>query len=133
MKTQNNTLAIQKYSTNANQIKTIILGAAASLLLLTSCEKNDDMDIPNSANQTVEVFGGLELANSIQQSRENDLQLFSVDGTTGGLIIGDQGTNINFAPNAFEHLGGETVTGPVDIQLVEVYTRAEMLKKGLPT
>lgn len=133
MKTQNNTLAIQNYSTNANRFKTIILGAAASILLLTSCEKNDDIDLPNDVNQTVEIFGGLELENSIQNSRENDLQLFSVDGTTGGLVIGDQGTQLSFPPNAFTHLGGEPVTGPVDIELVEVYTRAEMLKKQLPT
>jgi len=133
MKTQNNTLAIQKYSMNANRFKTIILGAAASLLLLTSCEKNDDMDISNSAYQSVEIFGGLEFENSIQNSRENDLQIFSVDGVTGGLIIGEQGTNINFSPNAFQHLGGEAVTGPVEIQLVEVYDRANMLKKRLPT
>lgn len=133
MKTQNNTLAIQKYSTNANRFKTIILGAAASLLLLTSCEKNDDIDITNTADQTAEIFGGLELENSVQSSRENDLQLFNVDGTTGGLIIGMQGTQLNFPPNAFEHLGGEPVTGPVAIELVEVYNRADMLKKRLPT
>jgi hypothetical protein len=133
MKTQNNNIAILNNSTNANRFKTIILGAAASLLLLTSCEKNDDIDIPNNANQSAEIFGGLELENSIQSSRENDLQLFSVDATTGGLIIGEQGTTINFPPNAFEHLGGEAVSGPVDIELVEVYNRAEMLKKRLPT
>ena len=133
MKTQNNNTAIQNNSMNANRFKTIILGAAASLLLLTSCEKNDDLDVPNNANQTAEIFGGLEFENSILNSRENDLQLFSVDATAGGLIVGEQGTNINFPPSAFEHLGGESVTGPVDIELVEIYNRAEMLKKQLPT
>ena len=133
MKTQNNTIALQNNSTIANTFKKLVLGAAASLILLTSCESVDDSDLDPDFETGTEILSGLEFENSIQDDRNNDLQTFTVDATTGGIVIGDQGTQITFPANGFEFIGGEPVTGPVDIQLLEVYTRADMLKKQLPT
>ena len=133
MKTQNNTIALQNNSTIANTFKKLVLGVAASLILLTSCESVDDSDLDPDFETGTEILSGLEFENSIQDDRNNDLQTFTVDATTGGIVIGDQGTQITFPANGFEFIGGEPVTGPVDIQLLEVYTRADMLKKQLPT
>lgn len=133
MKTQNNTIALQNNSTIAITFKNLVLAITTALLLLTSCESVDDTDIDPDFIADSEILGGLEFENSIQESRANDLQTFTVDATSGGLIIGDQGTQLNFPPNGFEFMGGEPVTGPVEIQLIEVYTRADMLKKQLPT
>ncbi|RMB56778.1 hypothetical protein EAX61_13340 [Dokdonia sinensis] len=134
MKTTTTTFALQNNSTNANIIKKLFITGALALLSLTSCETNDDVDIEVITPDDSEiVFGGLELQNSIIDSRENDLQQFTVDGTTGGIIVGAQGTQLSFQPSAFENLDGTAVTGNVDIELIEIYGRADMLKKKLPT
>jgi len=134
MKTQVNIIALQNNSKNAKTFKKLIATAALSILSLTSCTKNnDDADFDFDTNNTAEVFGGLELENAIQTERKDAIQTFTIDGSTGGLVIGDQGTQLNFPAGAFEHLGGEPVSGPVEISFMEIYGKADMLKKKLPT
>ncbi len=134
MKTTTTTFAFQNNSTIANNFKKLIITGAFSILALVSCEKNDDMDgIVQGPDDSEIIFSGLELQNSIQDSRESDIQRFSIDGVIAGIVVGVQGTQLSFPPNAFEFLDGTAVTGNVDIELVEVYDKADMLKKKLPT
>jgi len=60
-------------------------------------------------------------------------QLFTLNAGTGGHINGSQGTVIKFGGSAFKTLGGEIVTGTVNVELVEIYKRSTMLLTKRPT
>ena len=119
---------LQKYSKQLLQ-----MGFAA--LLFTSCEVSDDMDpiIIDDNQGEVTLLGGQELEDGIQQARQDRMQTFTIDASTGGTIIGEDYTSIYFFPNSFLDQNGDTVTGSVDIELIEIYTRADMVLTKLPT
>lgn len=133
MKTTVTTIALLNNSKNAiANIKNLFI-ALIALLFLASCETNDDTDIDPIIVDETNVLGGVEFANSITEARENALQNFTIDGTTGGTIIGEQGTQIYFPPGGLQFLGGEAADGDIDIQLIEIYDRASMLMQQMPT
>src|SRR6266446_3079122 len=51
-------------------------------------------------------------------------QLFTLNASSGGMIVGAQGTKVTFPANAFKHLNGNPVTGDVSILLREVYKKS---------
>lgn len=124
----------QNNSKNVLSLAKKILFTVLSIALFASCETNDDADIMNQLpDETQEIFGGAEYANSISQARENAIQNFTIDPATGGTVIGESGTQLYFPPNSLTHVGGEPVTGDVDISFIEIYGRADMLTQNLPT
>lgn len=134
MKTNVNTITLPNNSKNViTKLKNLFFSLVV-LFLIASCETNDDMDI-DPVNPDIEtmILGGIEFENSITEARENSVQNFTVSADSGGLIIGEQGTQIYFPPGGFEFLGGEAASGDVDIQLIEIYDRASMLKQQVPT
>lgn len=134
MKTTISTNTLQNNSTNVLSLAKKILFTVLSIALLTSCETNDDVDSTDQLpDETQEILGGVEYANSISQARENAIQNFTIDATTGGTIVGENGTQLYFPPNSLTHLGGESVTGNIDIEFIEIYGRAAMLTQNLPT
>lgn len=119
---------------NVYSVSKLVTLFLVSLILLTSCETADDVDIITEIPDDIaQVFGGLEYDNSITEARENAIQNFTIDATTGGVIIGEDGTQLYFPPNGLTHLGGEAVSGDVDIAFIEIYSRADMLTQNLPT
>ncbi|GGG35773.1 hypothetical protein GCM10011344_40840 [Dokdonia pacifica] len=134
MKTTNFNDTNQKNSMNVYSVTKLIALCLLSLIGMISCETNDDADIITELpDDTVQIFGGLEYANSIIEARENAIQHFTIDATTGGTIIGNNGTQLHFPPNALTFLGGELVSGDVAIEFIEIYSRADMLTQNLPT
>lgn len=134
MKTTNMNYTNQNNSMNVYTVTKSIIICLLSFMLMTSCETNDDADIIQQLpDDIVQIFGGLEYAASILEARENAIQSFTIDASTGGTIIGNNGTQLYFPPNGLTHLGGETVSGDVTIEFIEVYSRADMLTLNLPT
>ena len=60
-------------------------------------------------------------------------QAFSVDVATGTTITTSQGTVITIPANAFVTLGGNPVTGVVNIEYKEIYKKSDMLFSDKPT
>ncbi|MBX2829091.1 MAG: hypothetical protein KTR22_13075 [Flavobacteriaceae bacterium] len=110
---------------------TNFLLVSALCLALVSCSISDDAD-PVIVIPPLEI-DGTELSEDIQNNREEDLQTFTVDADFGGTVVGNQGTNIVFGPNAFVDGDGSPITGNVTIQLLEVYGKGDMALKRIAT
>jgi hypothetical protein len=135
MKTTNFNYTGQKNSKNVYSVTRLITLCLISLTLLVSCEINDDADIQVNEipDDIAQVLGGLEYDNSITEARENAIQNFTIDASTGGTIIGEDGTQLYFPPGGLTFLGGEPASGDVTIEFIEIYSRADMLTQNLPT
>lgn len=134
MKTNVKTIALLNNSKNAITTLKNVFFTLIALLFLASCETNDDIDTdPDVVIDEVNILGGVEYANSITAARENAIQNFTIDGDTGGSITGEQGTQIYFPPGGLQFLGGEVASGDINIQLIEIYDRANMLMQQMPT
>ncbi len=95
----------------------VLIGA---ILILGACKKPKQQEDPKPDGQA--------LHESFMQHREDLLQTFTIDASTGGTITGSEGTVITFPPNAFG-----SVSGNVEIELIELYDRAGMLLSNRPT
>lgn len=97
----------------------MILGLA---LAVTSCKKeeNDTPDSPvvNNTTNINQVF---------QDYLNSKTQSFTVDAATPNTIIGNQGTTIYLSGNNFGDVSGNPISGNVDIELVEVYNKSDMV------
>lgn len=60
-------------------------------------------------------------------------ETFAVNSSNTVQITGKKGSVISFPANAFVRQNGQAVTGDVSIQLVEIYTPAEMILNNKPT
>ena len=61
------------------------------------------------------------------------LEVFQIDAAIGGRIITARNSVITFSPSSFEYLDGSVVTGDVEIQVVELLTKSEILLHGIHT
>jgi hypothetical protein len=98
------------------------------IALLTACD--DDAEQPQEKPL---VPNGPALDAFIEDNIESHKQSFTLNSETGGDITGSEGTVIKFFSNSFKTLSGDAVTGTVDIELIEVYSRANMLLTDKPT
>ncbi|MGV6862701.1 MAG: hypothetical protein ACWA41_13095 [Putridiphycobacter sp.] len=104
----------------------ILLG---SLLVYTSCKKDD----PETTLPT-EVKGDAQaLKNFFSNNESNSVQNFTIDAQNPQQIIGAGGLTVNFNANAFETTDGQTVIGNVDISLIEIYNKKDMILLNKPT
>jgi len=95
---------------------------------LGSCSKNDDIDII-----IPQVFDGEALEREILENREEAVQTFTVDIAGRHEIRGANGTILYFSPNSLADQNGDPVSGPVTIELIEIYDKATMLLTKMPT
>lgn len=109
-----------------NYFVTLLFGGA---LALTSVSCNDSDSKPSVLKP-----GKDDHVNPLfEENREDLVQTFSVSSVDGGDITGEQGTKIRFFPNGFLKSNGDPVTGPVDIKLIEIYKKSDMLLTKMPT
>lgn len=99
----------------------------ASVLTITACKKKTTETSGNSAANNV------ALSNFFQSNLTNRIQHFTVNATSGGVITGAQGTQILILGGILKDASGNTVSGTVDIELVEVYDRGSMVLLNKPT
>ncbi len=125
-------MKIQKQKfTNLNNSKVVsrILKNVVGLLVLVlfaSCIDNNDSEVFEPQPD------GEALAARFENNRENAMQEFTLDASTGGVITGEQGSKVTFQPNSFG-LNGTPVTGNVTVKLIEIYDKASMLLKDKST
>lgn len=101
--------------------KNIFIAIIISMVLmaLSSC---DDSENPAKPKPDAAALQALTDENILAQTKH-----FTVDATAIGKIEGNQGTIIQFSANAFLTQAGGAVTGNVDIELIEIYSRSSML------
>ena len=66
-------------------------------------------------------------------ARDDMTQTFTADAQTFAQVRGESGTIVFLWPNSLEHADGTPVEGQVDIELIEIYNKADMLLTDVPT
>jgi hypothetical protein len=103
------------------------------LVTFTSCREDNEIVIEAPEVETPEqpeapVYpDGAALATFIDDNLENRLQLFTLDASSGGYIHGEEGTVLQFTGNSLVKENGDVVSGNVDIELIEVYKKSDMV------
>ncbi len=89
-------------------------------ITLASCEKEE--------SKTKVKPNGVALKQAIQDLRDSKTQSFPITlSSTGNTVMGEQGTEINFYAGSLKDKDGNIVTGDVEVKLLEIYSKADML------
>lgn len=107
--------------------KSYFLVAAAAMLIFGACqkEKPTEQEDANVANYTLDSY--------YQENRDKGLQTFVVDANTPIEIHGSQGTTVTIPANNFTDIYGNIITGNVEVKLIEVFTKADMVMMDMTT
>ena len=98
----------------------ILLGGML-VLVFASCKKHETVPAPENPTQAVEI-------SQLQQEYvANHTQSFTVDANSIYTITGEKGTELYLDGTNFTDLNGNTLTGNVTIQLVEIYSPIDMV------
>lgn len=105
--------------------KHIVLSVLAATLLMNACKKDEENPTPAPAPGTPTAV------NPVRAFTEANLnaarQSFTVNAATGGSILGNRGSYIVFVPGAFRTASGATVSGTVQVKLIEVLDIGDMI------
>ena len=103
---------------NLTRIGLLVLLIAISLV---SCKKE--------IKEETKLPDGTALKNLIKEKRADKTQEFVVDMSDpfGVDITGEQGTIVKFFPGQLKDKLGNIVTGNIDVTLLEIYSKADML------
>ena len=109
-------------------LKTILGTLLMTLLVLTSCTKNDTDDEQQQYVPTAQAFKDLK-----EQALENQTQTFQFNADDGIInLTSDNGVQININAGCLT-LNGNAVTGMVDLEYVELFEKGNMLNTNKPT
>ena len=64
---------------------------------------------------------------------ESEKQTFTINPSTDYMVTGVNGTTLFFNENTFEDMSGNTVSGPIEIEMIETQSNKDMLLWNLPT
>lgn len=122
----------------------IITAILCLLVLVAGCRK--DLDETTTGEETsftesttVFIEGDEEpiiLSGNIDDFftvSQNAVQTSSFDSQTINLVYGQNGTLLNIPANIFQTLNGVPVTGWVDLQLIEIFYKDDMVRSNKPT
>lgn len=126
MNTKTNYKAITNKSTNSLKTITKLLLLFFAITFMTSCKSKEDDDDSESQPD------GIALNQRFNDNRNDAVQTFSLDASTGGTVTGSQGTNVIIPANAIG-LNGVAVSGNIDIELIEIYDKAAMVLQNMST
>lgn len=96
---------------------------AAMLVLISSCKK----DNPDPTNTTTPPTSGSGISSFFQTNLNNATQTFTIDAGQNQSITGSKGTVVHFYANSFVTASGAPVTGNIQIELVEIYGKKDMI------
>lgn len=99
------------------------------LIAASACKKEE----PTPTTPTSNTPNGIALNNFFNQNLQNLKQVFTLDASAGGTIIGLKGTKVNITANSLYTTTGQLVNGNVTIELVEIYDRVSMIFANKPT
>jgi hypothetical protein len=117
------------------KMKFLVIAMLGVTLANVSCKK-DEVSPEPIANPTGDPTvnpSAQALGSFFQSNLNNKKQQFTIDAANPGTITGSQGTVINFSSNSFENQSGNVVSGNVDIELIEILSKAEMIQTNMPT
>ena len=114
-----------------NLIKTAL--GLVLIVLTMSCDKQEDDPTSPPSTETTLPTSNIELLNFMKQNEIDYTQKFSINTTEETKIIGKEGTQLIFPANCFQTLDGESVTGKVELNLIEVYKKSDMIFLNKPT
>lgn len=98
-----------------------------AVLLLTSCETSDDSD------PIIDVPSAEDYANLKAEALENRTQTFQFDAEDGWVnFTSDNGVVIGISGSCLTQ-NGNAITGQVDIDYVELFSKGDMLVTNKPT
>jgi hypothetical protein len=103
-----------------------IFFALATVVVIAACQKElSDLvtNAPSGSNALLRFFANNKTAP----------ETFAVNATNPIQITGKKGAVIKFPDNAFVRQNGDAVTGDVSIEVLEIYTPAEMILNNKPT
>lgn len=103
-----------------------IMGCA--MLAIVSCKK----DTPNPTPQGP-VPNASALKDFFAGKRANAVQTFTISSEINQTITGNKGTIITFSANSFETMTGGPVTGNVQVELIEIFNKKDMILMNVPT
>jgi hypothetical protein len=95
-------------------------------LLTAACKKDDHDVIPPPSNTS-------NMSAYFTDNEDNAKQSFTLDATSGDFITGSNGTRIYIPGNSFIYSNGTTVSGNVNIELIEVLDVATMINLNKTT
>ena len=107
-------------------MKKIMFSVALVVIGLTAACKKEVIPSPTTNNSTdLKAF---------QSQKVNQLtQNFTVNATAGATIMGMKGTKVTILPNGLKFANGVTVSGNVNVELIEIFDRATMVLANKPT
>jgi len=118
---------IQKFKSSKTVTNMLTNAIGLSIILLFgSCTPDNEVE-PYQPQPD-----GQALNERFLDNRNNAIQEFTIDASVGGIVIGAQGTKVQFQANSFG-INGVPVTGNVTVQLLEIYDKASMLLKNKST
>ena len=77
---------------------------------------------------TAEAF-----AERAQDARSERIQVHTFDASYYGYVVGTEGTIVQIATGSMLHRDGELVSGPIDLELIELYDKGSMLVTDMPS
>ncbi len=96
------------------------------ILAFYSCKKNKDIASTVNSN-----YDGSAFRKSFFQQNGVSSQIFNINSTIYQTIIGAKGTKIIILPNSFVRQNGASVSGNVQIELKEIYSKKDMILSGV--
>lgn len=100
-----------------------VLMAGAILIFATSCKKDKPQpgtpDPANPATNHATAFFNNNLSNGTQT--------FTINAGQAQTVTGNKGTVVHFNANSFVTASGAPVTGTIQIELVEIYSKSDMI------
>ncbi len=111
-----------------NKTNTLLFTTTLTLLsfIFFSCSKDRIETEKTTMNQYNPV-------NTYLDTKKQQEQVFIIDSTGNGPIVGNQGTKIWTAKQCLQFPNGDSVTWPFEIRLVELYTPKDMIYYQMPT
>jgi hypothetical protein len=108
-------------------LKNTVWGLIGLTLMLAACKKEDPIQ-PNPQPTT-----NVALKNYFKAKEQAAVQTFTIDAQNPEVITGSKGTKVYFQANAFQHANGQVVTGSVEIKLIEILDKKDMILLNKPT
>jgi hypothetical protein len=104
-------------------------------LVFSSCNKEDENPNTNTTDPTTETEepSAADLRNFFLDNRENKVQSFTEDASSAISITTNSGSTFNFNPSAFQKSDGTVVSGNIDIDIIELLDKRDMVLTNTPT
>lgn len=114
--------------------KFLTLSSITALLLLTffSCKKDEDNPQSN-LNFGDDIVIPRGKVNDYVASRKAEDQSFKVSASSTETFTTKAGTKITVPANAFKKLNGDQATGEIEVKVVEIFKKSDMMKSNRPT